>query len=292
MKAALYTIHFFAFILFIIAAGCKKELSLENHIAKGSLKDTIGNCFAQTVHGTFYNGITPGADTDYVEIKVNVHTTGSYFVTSDLQNGLRLTSSGVFTTTGIKTIQLKPEGIPFAHIPTDFLIRFDTSVCPLTVNVHDSTGINQINVPVPLPPYNWKFTDNKRGLTYRGVFENNYIYSLGAINVLVLSTKEAQAPGDSAFIINIGLPTGVIKPGTYTTDRPPTGIVLKTFSDACVNCAGGGLLPISIGATVTIIITGYDAGTKIVKGTFGGTTIDWFNEIATISDGQFSAVVK
>jgi len=40
------------------------------------------------------------------------------------------------------------------------------------------------------------------------------------------------------------------------------------------------------------VITGYDAGTKIVKGTFGGTTIDWFNEIATISDGQFSAVVK
>jgi hypothetical protein len=122
--------------------------------------------------------------------------------------------------------------------------------------------------------------------------ENNYIFILGSLNVLVLSTKNVQAPGDSAFMINIGLPANIIVLGTYTTDEPPTGIVFKTFSDACVNCAGGGLIPRSSGATVSINITGYNEATKIVKGRFSGTTIDWFNEIATIKDGEFSAAIQ
>ena len=291
MRATLYTVPVFAFVLFTIASGCIKELSLENHLAKGTLKDTLGICLPQTVHGTFYNGIAPGADTAYIEVKVDVHTTGSYSVFTDLQNGFRFTSSGIFTTAGINIIKLIPEGIPNAQIPTDFIIRFDTSVCPLTINVHDSAEISQNNLPDTLPFYNWKFTDTKRGLTYRGVFENNYIFELGSINVLVLSTKNAQAPGDSSFIINIGLPTGAIEPGTFSTDDPPNGIVFKTYSDACINCAGGGLIPISIGATVIITIRGYDPVTKIIKGNFNGTTIDWFNEIAEIS-GEFITVVQ
>jgi hypothetical protein len=290
MKAALHTTHILAFILLTIACSCRKELSFENHIAKGTLKDSSGICFPQTLHGTFYNSVTPGADTAYIEVKVNVGATGSYSVFTDLQNGLQFSDAGVFNTAGINIIKLRPRGTPIAHVPTDFIIRFDASVCSLTINVHDSAEINQNNHSDTLPFYNWTFTDTKRGLTYRGIFENNYI--LGSFNVLVLSTKKAQAPGDSTFVINIHLPADIITPGTYTTDDPPNGIVFRTFSDACVNCAGGGLIPVSSGATVTIIITDYDPATKIVKGSFYGTTIDFFNEIATIKNGQFKAVVK
>ncbi|MEO8763705.1 MAG: hypothetical protein ABI416_05430 [Ginsengibacter sp.] len=291
MKTALFTIRFFVFIFFI-ASGCKKEVSIENHIATGSLKDISGICLQKIVHGTFYNGITPGDDTAYIELKVNVLTPGTYSVFTDLQNGLRFSGSGVFTNTGINRIRLKPEGTPIANIPTGFTIRYDTSVCPVTINIHDKAEINQNTPPVTEPFYNWKFTDTKRKVTYRGVFEDNYIYLLGPVDVLVLSTKAAQAPGDSTFTINIGLPQGIIKTGTYITTTIPTGIVFKTFSDPCLNCAGGGLIPISIGGVVTIIITSYDPATKTVKGTFSGTTIDVFNEIAAISDGEFSAVVK
>src|SRR6266498_381801 len=203
MKAALNTTKIFAFILFIIVFGCAKEYSFENHIAKGTLKDTSGICFVQIIHGTFYNGITPGSDTTYVEVKVNVTTTGSYSIFTDMQNGFRFSDSGVFKTAGINIIKLKPVGTPVTHMPTS-----------------------------------------------------------------------------------------IITTGTYSTDDPPNGMVFKTFSDACINCAGGGLIPISSGATVTFIITSYDPTTKIVKGTFNGTTIDWFNEIAAIKDGEFSAVVQ
>jgi len=108
----------------------------------------------------------------------------------------------------------------------------------------------------------------------------------------VLSTKAAQSPGDSTFLINIALPMGTIKIGTYTTDEPPTGLIFKNFSDACINCDGADLIPISSGATVIFTITSYNPSTKIVTGTFAGTTMDWLNEIAAISGGEFSAVAK
>ncbi|MBA2561439.1 MAG: hypothetical protein H0V14_00740 [Chitinophagaceae bacterium] len=292
IKAALNTMQIIAFIFLMIAFSCQKELSLENHIATGTLKEASGICFPQILHGTFYNGVTPGEDTAYVEVKVNVFTAGSYSIFTDAQNGLMFADSGVFKTAGINIIKLKPGGTPIAPVATDFTIRFDTSVCSLTINVNDSTALNQNEASDTMPLSNWKFTDTKRGITYKGIFENNYILTLGNLNVLVLSTKNAQAPGDSTFMMNIGLPTGSITTGTYTTDDPPTGIVFKTFNDACVNCAGGGLIPRSSGATVTIIITSYDPGTKIVEGHFSGSTLDLFNEIAEIKDGQFSAVVK
>ncbi|MEP6595107.1 MAG: hypothetical protein ABJA71_04130 [Ginsengibacter sp.] len=292
MKATLNTTHIFCFILFIIiiAFSCQKELNLDTHIAKGTLKDASGICFPQILHGTFYNGITPGADSAYVEIKVNVITTGSYSIFTNSKNGFLFADSGVFKTSGINTIKLKPAGIPTAPVITDFAVRFDTSVCSLRINVNDSAALN--HPADTLPYYNWKFTDVKRRITYKGVFENNYILLFGGYNVLVLATKYAQAPGDSTFIMNIGLPTGIITPGIYSTDNIPTGIVFRTFSDPCVNCAGGGLLPRSSGVTVDIIITDYNPVTKIVTGTFSGTTIDYFNEIAEIKGGEFSAVVK
>ncbi|HEY6978304.1 MAG TPA: hypothetical protein VH396_18530, partial [Chitinophagaceae bacterium] len=282
----------FTFIILIIVIGCVKEFSYENHIAAGTLKDSFGACFSQTIHGTFYNGITPVADTTYVEVKVNVTKTGSYFVSTDEQNGFQFSDSGVFETAGINIIKLKPTGTPLAHIATNFIITFDTSICPVTINVHDSSELNHNNTPDSSLFNNWKFTDTKKGITYKGLFENNYLLALDSLKVLVLSTKKAEAVSDSTFMINIALPAGTIELGTYTTDDPPNGLVFKTFSDACVNCAGGGLIPRSSGATVVFIITSYNPTTKIVKGTFTGTTIDWSNEIAMIKDGEFSAMVK
>ncbi len=292
MKAALNITQILSFFLIIITFSCQKELNFENHSATGTLKDSSGTCFSNTLHGTFYNGITPGADTAYVEVKVNVSTTGSYAVFTDLQNGFKFEDSGTFKDPGIHIIRLKSTGTPVDHVPTYFTVRFDTSVCSLTISVHDSATLNQNTPPDTLPQYNWRFTDTKRGLTYRGLFEDNYLLPFGAFDILVLSTKKAKIPGDSTFTINIRLPKGIIKADTYSTDVPPTGIVFRTFSDACVNCAGGGLIPISSGATVTINITGYNPTTSVVKGNFSGTTIDWFGEVAAIKGGVFSAVVR
>jgi hypothetical protein len=291
MKAVLTT-QMLSFFILILAYGCVKELSFENHGASGTLKDASGSCFFNALHGTFYNGLTPGADSAYMEVQVNVLKTGSYTISTDTQNGLQFASSGVFDATGINIIKLRPEGTPLAAVSTDFTIRFDTSICFLTVNVQDSAVLHRQDTTGTLPFNNWKFTDTKRKITYKGLFDINYIYVLGLSRILVLATKNPQVPGDSSFMINLDLPTGAITTGTFTTDRPPNGIVFKSFSNPCVNCAGGGLIPPASGATVIIIITAYDPATKIVKGTFSGTSIDWLNQVAPIADGEFSAVVE
>ena len=288
MRAALNTKKIFGSIFLIIAFSCQKELKFETHLAKGTLKDVSGTCFPQIQYGTFYNGVAPNSEA-YIEVKVNVISAGSYSIFTDTKNGLHFADSGRFTTAGINIIQLKPTGIPIAPRPTDFLLRFDTSFCPLRINVSDSAALNNT---ADTSHNNWKFTDTKRRMTYQGIFENNYILKFGSYNVLVLSTKYAEKPGDSTFIINIGLRSETITIGSYSTDDIPTGIVFRTFSDACVNCAGGGLIPLSSGASVRINITDYNPLTRIVLGNFSGTTIDFFNEIAEIKGGEFSAAVK
>lgn len=137
MKATLNTTQILAFII-IISFSCQKEFSRENHIAKGTLKDPSGTCFISTIHGAFYNGLTPNGNTAYVEVKVNVTATGSYSIFTDTQNGLRFADSGIFKNAGINIIKLKLTGTPVIHKPTYLVIRFDTSVCSLTINVLDS----------------------------------------------------------------------------------------------------------------------------------------------------------
>src|SRR5947207_2228860 len=87
---------------FFLLFSCQKEYSFEKEAtvvgAKGSLKDSLGNCLPDSVHGTFYNGVTPGGDTAFVEIQVNVDSTGSYNISTDLQNGFMFKDSNYFVT--------------------------------------------------------------------------------------------------------------------------------------------------------------------------------------------------
>jgi len=131
----------FAFTAFF---ACQKEFSIEHGIlpgqqAKGTLRDTSGNCLPDSVHGTWYNGVTPG-DSNYVEIKVNVDTIGTYVIYTDTQNGLSFRDSGAFTSTGLNTVLLKPTGTATGPDTTLFTVYFDTSICQFSLPVHDSTG--------------------------------------------------------------------------------------------------------------------------------------------------------
>src|SRR6478736_5939953 len=129
----------FVFVLF----SCQKEYSFENESnlpAAGSLWDSTGVCLPDSVHGTFYGGVMPGADTAYVEIQVNVTQTGAYNIVSDQQDGFYFSDSGFFTNTGINTIRLKPVGTPIIPTTSIFTITFDSSFCSFGVVINDSTG--------------------------------------------------------------------------------------------------------------------------------------------------------
>jgi hypothetical protein len=46
------------------------------------------------------------------------------------------------------------------------------------------------------------------------------------------------------------------------------------------------------GVITTISVDSYDAQTNLIKGSFSGTTVDWNDEVVSIKDGKFSAIVK
>ncbi|HLK26935.1 MAG TPA: hypothetical protein VKT28_00035, partial [Puia sp.] len=126
--------------------SCSKELSYESDVvpvattATGTLKDTSGNCMTITPAGTYFNGVAILGDTNYVQVTVNVKTTGSYNIQSDRQNGFQFAGTGVFNNTGVQTVSLKASGTPAQIQSTVFNVSFDSTACSFTVNVQDSTG--------------------------------------------------------------------------------------------------------------------------------------------------------
>ena len=77
-----------------------------------SLKDTSGNPLgAAAVTGAYTAGVQLGAD-DSVMVQIFVTKTGSLFLSSNNNDGISFSGSGVFTTTGLHTITLIGTGVP------------------------------------------------------------------------------------------------------------------------------------------------------------------------------------
>jgi hypothetical protein len=277
-KNSFREVTLFLFIFFIVA-GCQRTISWD-FSAKGTLKDDSGNCFPPSVSGTFYNGITPESDSAFVEVKVNVFSPGTYIISTDPQNGLRFVDSGSFNTIGIHIVRLKPTGKPVTANQTNFTVHFDTSICSFTLDVNDSSKLNKdLNT--------WHYTDIKRGITYRGTINATYFLATSSNNLLSLR-EETPDPNDTTFQVGIAF-QGLLGPGIYKTDT--LNNVALSLKGRCINCAWGVMYKLK-GAITTIVIKSYDPVTKIIKGSFSGTTVDWYDSIANIDDGEFSAVLK
>ena len=295
-----------------LVISCQKDFSVETgnmQVAAGSLWDSTGNCLPDTVIGTFYNGVTPGSDTAYVEIQVNVTQTGSYNITTTppLQNGFEFADSGFFSNTGINIIRLKPIGTPILNTPTTFTVSFDSSICSFTVNVQDSTGTglggDQDTTGHGGDPDgggNWQFATDSGGL-FAGTFDTAVIIKdstiWGSGGKMLYMGGFTNASTDSAITLIMYLPTGVITPGTYNNkSAPPSNASLFAFNYTTGN---GDPIYEAIPSSsptlgnVTITITSYNSTTHVVTGTFAGTAEDDAYDGKTIGilNGDFTATV-
>jgi len=278
MKAYLFKIY--VAILLLFAAGCIKEYSYEYKPAN-TLKDVQGICLPSVIHGTFFNNTSLDNDTAYIELQVNVAVTGSYFITTDLQNGFQFADSGTFNTTGLQTVHLKPTGNPVDTGYTNFTVCYDTSCCPLSVYVSEAPAIE-------LPDNAWQYTDVSNGKKYSGNFNATY-YSPTPVSTLVSLRKQAITGADTSFEISFVFPPTGIKTGTFTTEKENAWSY--SHSGVCVNCAWEVAFQL-YGAITNIVVTGYDPLTKTIKGTFSGTTITGENKVVSIRDGKFKAVIQ
>lgn len=293
MKRKFFYFSILGIALFFGMVGCQKEYSLENGIlnspATGSLTDSLGFCLGDSVYGSYYNGITPGGDTCFVDIKVNVLTPGTYNIKSNLQNGFMFADSGFFNSTGITTVRLRPLGTPIIQVITDFLVTMDSTTCGFSVNVQDSTGHSippdDGDLDLALSDSAWTFMQGAS--TFVGPIDTAFILDTLSLKVLSINGTTV-ATGDSSINIGIFLPSGTITPGTYPTNTSGYFYMIDNANPIVPIYAAD---PTTIGFVVNINITAYDAVLKVVSGTFSGTAKDAAGNPATISAGKFTAFV-
>ena len=295
MKKLFVSFFLISCCLFIFFS-CQKEISLETgstQIAAGSLTDSNGNCLPDTVIGTFYNGVTPGSDTAYVEIQVNVTQTGSYSIYSDLENGFEFADSGVFTTTGINTVRLKPIGTPIVNVSTLFNINFDTTFCSFTVNVQDSTGTGLGGTDTTgsgdpdSTASQWQFTQG--AFTYAGAFDSAKKDNSTGLATYVTLNGSTTATGDTTMSIKFIIPAADIQTGTYNLISNGIFFTVVDANTLTVLYEADGL---TTGTDLVINITAYDAVTKLVQGNFSGTVQDKSGSLVPVTNGSFTATVQ
>src|SRR4051794_11320356 len=122
MKAFKYLI---AVLGFTFLFSCQKELSFESiNAARGSLKDTLGNCLPVAINGRYFADSTL-TDSNFVTVQVRVSVSGSYAISTDTSNGFSFSGSGTANDTGLQSIKLTGIGKPLVSQITNFSVAFD-----------------------------------------------------------------------------------------------------------------------------------------------------------------------
>jgi hypothetical protein len=131
------TIASIVLLTFLFINACQRQLHFDVLPADGTLsKDASGNCKPIIVGGTFTKGKSL-ADTNYVQVEVNVTTEGEYKLTSDTTNGYWFSASGNFDNTGLYNVKVIAHGKPVASGNDQFNIRFNSSSCSVVIPVAD-----------------------------------------------------------------------------------------------------------------------------------------------------------
>ncbi len=125
-------------------ATCVKEYSYEGGDSTGNSIGTAvysmvgegGECLGSVVSGTYFTAVPLTSD-NIVLLQVHVSVAGTYSLGTTTLNGLRFTSSGNFTDTGLQVITLRGTGTP--EVQGDFI--FNTPVgegCFFTITVKEA----------------------------------------------------------------------------------------------------------------------------------------------------------
>jgi hypothetical protein len=127
-------------IFLFLIVSCQKEKSFEQGKAsKGSLQGNFGDCLAKTINGT-YTATKSLADTNSIDVDVDVTQTGRYTIYTDTVNGYFFQATGTFSSIGSNTVHLKGFGTPGSAGTNDFIVFFDSSFCNLSVTVLPNSG--------------------------------------------------------------------------------------------------------------------------------------------------------
>ena len=281
-----------AIVLIIFVISCSKEYSHEggDPFAHGSLKDESQNCFVSEVKGTFYNGVAT-TDSNFVNVTLRVTHPGSFNISTEKANGFQFMGSGTIADTGIQVIKLTASGTPGIIKQTDFTLRFDGSVCPLSIPVMDSALRNAHQIET-YPDTAWQFdSKGKRyfGFSTRGSHSMAFYETYTDTTVLIEGFTTA---GYGRMQVAVKIIDNTIVPGISFTSESSVFVYDSVRNRQVAFLATPLLPPLGMNVNTTIVITAYDEDTKMIYGTFDGTAINGNYATIDIRNGRFKAMIK
>jgi hypothetical protein len=136
----------FPLSVFLLLTACQKEVSTElGGVSSGSLQsDVTGECLPKTIQGIYEVGKVLKADSNYIDVQVQVVDVGAYRVYSDTINGMYFEAKGNFASAGLNTVRLTGGGTPLAAGVHNFTITYDSTECALSVTTIAQGGGNDI----------------------------------------------------------------------------------------------------------------------------------------------------
>lgn len=276
LRNALHATLFFSFFLFIFNSCTKHDHNPPGNgggTAQGTLQAEGGSCLPGTVHGTWYAGVQPGVDSNYVEISVNVTKTGTYSITTDSVNGVKFSGSGLFISTGLQLVRLKPTGRFNSVGSANFTTSFSNTSCGFSVNAQ-----------LPLITNNtWRAVIG--GRQYWGTAHAVVTYYTGDESWDFVGTVSG-AP-DTTVVMRFRMPLvwqgENVQFGTYRSSYVGARFLLQAAGVTYLHAEGPGpgVMVMTIkGVENTVPATHYE-------GTFSGTVKDSSGNLTEIKDGVY-----
>ncbi len=242
-----------------------------------TLAGSPNTCSNYTLQGTYKKGVVLSAATNKLILQVNVTTAGTYTITTTTVGGMKFGGTGTFTTNGLQTVTLTGTGTPTTAGTNTFPITAGSSTCSFAVNVTSSTASAADSA--------WSFTQGTK--FYYGMVDTLFMQTALGVGTALVFGGSAYPTYDTTLDIAVLLPGTTIVPGTY----PSTTKAQFAFDD--IN--GKTIFkadPTTATANLQVVISAYDATTKIVTGTFAGTVLNAAGAPVPITGGKFKGVVK
>jgi hypothetical protein len=206
-----------------------------------------------------------------VEINVNVTSPGSYKITTQKENGVSFSASGIFTDTGMNAVRLRSTGTFLADTIIDYHTSFDSTNCVFRVSIYDSAELS-------IADNTWTFTAG--GHVYQG--PGHAVYSLfvgGTVYFAFFGSMEGYA--DTSL---------TIKYRTFPTDpyscSHPTSDDANYLSFTTSRFSAGPSLQLNASqATLPALIDITDCSAHLYY--FNGTARDSAGNIVPITNARF-----
>lgn len=244
---------FFFLASLVFLNACQKEKSFESGTtpSEGLLQsDVTGDCLPKNVVGTYEQGTALNGTTNYIEVTVDVTTTGSFTVYTDTVNGVYFRATGTFTSLGPTVVKLRGNLTPAAQGTFNFSVFYNGQFCSVPVIFLPSGAggpavftLNCTTPPTPAGSYGvglalnssnqvvlnvnvttigtYNVTSNTvNGMTFSG---SSALTATGAGTITLTGTGTPTTAGAANFTVTVGTTTcnftvTVASAAAYTMD--------------------------------------------------------------------------